>query len=48
MHQPIVDAVIKGEPDVAYNAMKKHAIEFGEILVSLEQTYQTKKLSPGS
>ncbi len=42
-HLPIVEAVLKGDPEAASSAMKKHAAEFGEILVKMEETYRKKK-----
>jgi GntR family transcriptional repressor for pyruvate dehydrogenase complex len=42
MHQPIVEAVIAGNSDKAYDAMKKHAVEFGQVLLNLEQIYRRK------
>jgi DNA-binding FadR family transcriptional regulator len=44
MHRPIVEAVLAGDPEAAYSVMKKHSIEFGEILVKMEETYRKKKL----
>lgn len=43
MHRKVVDAVLSGNPDEAYEAMKKHTLEFGEKLVELEKTYREKK-----
>ncbi len=45
MHDPVVDAVISRDPDKAYAAMKKHAIEFGQVLLDLQEIYR-KKSSP--
>lgn len=42
-HRPIVEAVLNGDPEAASSAMKKHATEFGEILVKMEETYRKKK-----
>jgi len=42
MHRPVVEAVVAGDPDKAYAAMKKHAIEFGEVLLDLEKFYREK------
>lgn len=42
MHKPVVDAVVAGDPQRAYDAMKQHAIEFGQILLDLEKIYHAK------
>jgi DNA-binding FadR family transcriptional regulator len=43
MHRPIVEALLTGDAEAAAEAMKKHSIEFGEILVNMEKTYREKK-----
>jgi GntR family transcriptional repressor for pyruvate dehydrogenase complex len=43
MHSPIVEAVLKGDAEAAAEAMKKHGIEFGEILIKMENVYREKK-----
>jgi GntR family transcriptional repressor for pyruvate dehydrogenase complex len=43
MHRPIVEAVLTGNPEASSLAMKRHAIEFGEILIKMEETYREKK-----
>ena len=43
IHRPIVEAVLSGDSEAASSAMKKHATEFGEILVKMEETYRKKK-----
>jgi len=43
VHRPIVEAVLNGDSEAASSAMKKHATEFGEILVKIEETYRKKK-----
>jgi len=43
MHRPIVEAVLTGDADAAANLMKKHSIEFGEILINMEKIYRQKK-----
>ena len=42
VHRPIVEAVLSGDSEAASSAMKKHATEFGEILVKMEETYRKK------
>ncbi|MBA4393450.1 MAG: FadR family transcriptional regulator, partial [Desulfobacca sp.] len=43
MHRPIVEAVLEGNPAKAAQAMKKHAIEFGKILLEKEKAFRGKK-----
>ena len=43
VHRPVVEAVLSGDPEAACSAMRKHATEFGEILVRMEETYRKKK-----
>jgi GntR family transcriptional repressor for pyruvate dehydrogenase complex len=43
MHRPIVEAVLAGNPQKAALAMKKHAIEFGEILAKMEKKFRKRK-----
>jgi GntR family transcriptional regulator, transcriptional repressor for pyruvate dehydrogenase complex len=43
MHRPIVEAVLAGNPQKAAQAMKKHAIEFGKILIAREQSFRRKR-----
>jgi DNA-binding FadR family transcriptional regulator len=43
MHRPIVEAVLKGNPEASSNAMHKHTLEFGETLIKMEKTYREKK-----
>lgn len=47
MHRPIVEAVLAGNPSKAALAMKKHAIEFGKILLEKEKTFRQKRTAPG-
>jgi GntR family transcriptional regulator, transcriptional repressor for pyruvate dehydrogenase complex len=42
MHRPVIEAVVAGDPKKAYDAMKTHAIEFGEVLLDLEKIYRKK------
>ncbi len=42
VHRPVVEAVLSGDSEAASSAMKKHATEFGEILVKMEETYRKK------
>lgn len=46
MHRPIVEAVLTGNPPKAAQAMKKHAVEFGKILIAREQTFRRKQSAP--
>jgi GntR family transcriptional repressor for pyruvate dehydrogenase complex len=43
MHEPIVEAILAGDPEAAADAMEKHAIEFGENLIKMEKTFRKKK-----
>jgi GntR family transcriptional regulator, transcriptional repressor for pyruvate dehydrogenase complex len=43
MHRPIVEAVLAGNPNKAALAMKKHATEFGKILMKMEKTFRKRK-----
>jgi len=43
LHRPIVEAVLKGDPETANSAMKKHTVEFGQILMNMEEAYREKK-----
>jgi DNA-binding FadR family transcriptional regulator len=45
MHRPIAEAVLAGNPTKAAAAMKKHAIEFGKILLEKEKLFREKKLT---
>jgi GntR family transcriptional regulator, transcriptional repressor for pyruvate dehydrogenase complex len=41
-HRPVVEGVLSGDPEKAFAAMKTHAIEFGEVLLHLEEVYRKK------
>jgi GntR family transcriptional regulator, transcriptional repressor for pyruvate dehydrogenase complex len=41
-HRPVVEAVLSGDAEKAFAAMKTHAIEFGEVLLRLEEIYRKK------
>jgi DNA-binding FadR family transcriptional regulator len=43
MHRPVVEAVLRGDPDAASIAMHKHTLEFGETLIKMEKAYREKK-----
>lgn len=40
MHRPIVEAVIAGKPDESAKAMRKHALEFGEVMIEMERAHR--------
>ena len=40
MHRPIIKAVLAGDENAAFATMRKHAIEFGEILIKMENEYR--------
>ncbi len=46
MHRPVVDAVLAHNPDEAFAAMRRHAIEFGENLINLEKPFGQKSSQP--
>ena len=43
MHRPIVEAVLNGDSAKAAAAMRRHAIEFGKILLAKEKIFREKK-----
>jgi DNA-binding FadR family transcriptional regulator len=43
MHRKVAEAVLSGNPEEAYEAMKKHTLEFGEKLNEMEKIYREKK-----
>jgi GntR family transcriptional repressor for pyruvate dehydrogenase complex len=47
MHRPVIDAVLARNPDAAAEAMRKHAVEFGENLSKMEKAFREKKSSSG-
>jgi len=47
MHRPVIGAVLARNPDAAAEAMRKHAIEFGENLSKMEKAFREKKVSSG-
>lgn len=42
MHRPVVEAVLKGKPEEAAEAMRFHAMEFGKILIERERSFREK------
>jgi GntR family transcriptional repressor for pyruvate dehydrogenase complex len=42
MHHPIVEAVLAGDEQAAYAAMKRHTIEFGQNFIKLEKDFLEK------
>ena len=47
MRRPIIDAVLARNPEAAAEAMRKHAVEFGENLSKMEKAFRQKKVSSG-
>jgi DNA-binding FadR family transcriptional regulator len=43
MHRPVVEAVLRGDPEASSIAMYKHTLEFGETLIKMEKAYREKK-----
>ena len=46
MHRPVVEAVLKGKPEEAAEAMRFHAMEFGKILIERERSFCEKQSQP--
>ena len=42
MHHPIVEAVLAGNEEAAYAAMRKHTMEFGENFIKMEKDFREK------
>ncbi len=42
MHRSLVEAVISGNPEAAYEEMKKHTIDFGEKFIKMEKTFRER------
>lgn len=42
LHEPIVRAVLKKDPDQAFAMMRQHATSFGEVLMNLEKAFRSK------
>jgi GntR family transcriptional regulator, transcriptional repressor for pyruvate dehydrogenase complex len=42
MHHPVVEAVLAGNGEAAYAAMRKHTIEFGANLIKMEKEFREK------
>jgi len=42
MHHPIVEAVLAGNEEAAYAAMRKHTIEFGKNFIQMEKDFREK------
>jgi DNA-binding FadR family transcriptional regulator len=43
MHRPIIEAVLKGDPEGSALAMHQHTLQFGETLMKMEKTYREQK-----
>jgi len=42
MHGAVVEAVVTGNAEAAYEAMKKHTLAFGEYFIKMEKTYRER------
>jgi DNA-binding FadR family transcriptional regulator len=42
MHRSVVEAVVAGNAEAAFEAMKKHTIDFGENFIKMERTFREK------
>lgn len=45
-HVPVVGAVLAGDGEAAFAAMRRHAVEFGERLSKMEKAFREKKSPP--
>ena len=43
MHRPVVEAVLSGDEKKASAVMRKHSLEFGENLMTMEREYRQKR-----
>jgi GntR family transcriptional regulator, transcriptional repressor for pyruvate dehydrogenase complex len=43
MHHPLVEAVLSGDEEKAEAVMRKHSLEFGENLMTMEREYRQKR-----
>jgi DNA-binding FadR family transcriptional regulator len=43
MHRPIVEAVLRGDPEASSIAMHAHTLEFGQTLIKMERAYRETK-----
>ncbi len=46
-HKPLVEAVIAGDGDAAFATMRRHAVEFGDLLIKMENEFREKNAPPG-
>lgn len=44
MHRPVVEAVLAKDPEAAAEAMRHHALEFGQNLINLDKTFRASKV----
>jgi DNA-binding FadR family transcriptional regulator len=42
MHRSVVEVVLAGNAEAAYEAMKKHTLAFGEYFIKMEKTYRER------
>jgi DNA-binding FadR family transcriptional regulator len=45
-HMPVVGAVLAGDGEAAFAAMRRHAVEFGERLIKMEKAFRQKNSPP--
>jgi len=43
MHSPVVEAVLSGDQEKAAAVMRRHSLEFGENLMTMEREYRQKR-----
>jgi DNA-binding FadR family transcriptional regulator len=46
MHCSVVEAVVAGDAETAFEAMKKHTLHFGDYFIKMERTYREKNSFP--
>ncbi|HPP06923.1 MAG TPA: FCD domain-containing protein, partial [Syntrophorhabdaceae bacterium] len=43
MHRPVVEAVLSKDQEASFEAMRQHALEFGQNLINLEKNFRASK-----
>ncbi len=46
LHGRVVEAVLAGDGEAAFAAMRRHAIEFGDLLIKMEHAFREKNAPP--
>jgi DNA-binding FadR family transcriptional regulator len=45
-HVPVVEAILSGDGEAAFAAMRRHAIEFGELFIKMEKAFRERSAPP--